>query len=86
VAASDSRQAIIGNADIGGLGIEERKRVTIGVELAARPESILFLDEPTSGLDSQAAFEIISFLRKIAKVAGLSVLCTSAFIGLDSRA
>jgi ABC-type multidrug transport system ATPase subunit len=40
---------------MGGLGVEERKRVRIGVELAARPEFLLFLDEPTSVLDSQAA-------------------------------
>ena len=32
--------AIIGNMDVGGLGVEERKRVTIGVELAAKPDSV----------------------------------------------
>jgi ABC-type multidrug transport system ATPase subunit len=37
--------ALIGDADIGGLGVEERKRVTIGVELAAKPDTLLFLDE-----------------------------------------
>jgi ATP-binding cassette, subfamily G (WHITE), member 2, PDR len=36
-----------------GLNVEQRKRLTIGVELAARPQLLLFLDEPTSGLDSQ---------------------------------
>ncbi|KAI9148167.1 multidrug resistance protein cdr1 [Paramyrothecium foliicola] len=35
-----------------GLNVEQRKRLTIGVELAAKPELLLFLDEPTSGLDS----------------------------------
>ncbi|KAG8532231.1 uncharacterized protein KY384_003872 [Bacidia gigantensis] len=49
-----------------GLNQEQRKRVTIGVELAAKPELLLFLDEPTSGLDSGAAFNIIRFLRKLA--------------------
>jgi len=33
-----------------GLGVEARKRVTIGVELAAKPQLLLFLDEPTSGI------------------------------------
>jgi len=32
-----------------GLNIEQRKRLTIGVELAAKPALLLFLDEPTSG-------------------------------------
>lgn len=49
----DIADAIVGNPDIGGLGVEERKRLTIGVELAASPDFLLFLDEPTSGLDSQ---------------------------------
>lgn len=35
------------------LNIEARKRLTIGVELASKPDLLLFLDEPTSGLDAQ---------------------------------
>lgn len=57
-----------------GLNLEQRKRVTIGVELAARPE-ILFLDEHSSGLDGQSALSIIRLLRKLAD-AGQSILCT----------
>jgi len=57
-----------------GLGIEQRKRLTIGVELVSKP-TLLFLDEPTSGLDGQSSFLIVSFLRKLA-AAGQSVLCT----------
>lgn len=56
------------------LGVEQRKRVTIGVELAAKP-GLLFLDEPTSGLDSQSAFSIVRFLRKLAH-AGHGMICT----------
>ncbi|PLW16757.1 hypothetical protein PCANC_12310 [Puccinia coronata f. sp. avenae] len=58
-----------------GLGVEARKRLTIGVELAARPELLLFLDEPTSGLDGQSAYNIVRFLRKLAG-AGQAILCT----------
>ncbi|KAK9454599.1 ABC-2 type transporter-domain-containing protein [Dipodascopsis uninucleata] len=62
--------------DVGfGLSVEERKRVTIGVELAARP-SILFLDEPTSGLDSEGSFSIITFLRRLALQSGIGIICT----------
>jgi ATP-binding cassette, subfamily G (WHITE), member 2, SNQ2 len=40
--------AQIGNPVV-GLSVAERKRVTIGVELAAKPQLLLFLDEPSSG-------------------------------------
>ncbi|KAI0381497.1 ABC-2 type transporter-domain-containing protein [Hypomontagnella monticulosa] len=58
-----------------GLNAEQRKRLTIGVELASKPELLMFLDEPTSGLDSGAAFNIVRFLRKLAD-AGQAILCT----------
>lgn len=63
------------NAVIGSLDIEKKKRVTIGVELCARPRLLLFLDEPTSGLDSQGATSIVALLRRLADQ-GLAVLCT----------
>ena len=70
----DIADAIIGDPE-SGLAVEQRKRVTIGVELAAKPELLLFLDEPTSGLDSQSAFNIVRFLQKLAK-RGQAILCT----------
>ncbi|THH33132.1 hypothetical protein EUX98_g1017 [Antrodiella citrinella] len=57
------------------LGVEARKRLTIGVELASRPELLLFLDEPTSGLDGQSAWNLVRFLRKLAST-GQAILCT----------
>lgn len=74
-----------------GLNVEQRKRVTIGVELAAKPELLLFLgdcpglflpifadpklDEPTSGLDSNTAWSICTLLKKLANE-GQDILCT----------
>jgi ATP-binding cassette subfamily G (WHITE) protein 2 (PDR) len=58
-----------------GLNVEQRKLLTIGVELAAKPALLLFLDEPTSGLDSQSSWAIVSFLRKLADN-GQAVLAT----------
>jgi ABC-type multidrug transport system ATPase subunit len=65
----------IQDAIIGCLTVEQKKRVTIGVELAAKPSLLLFLDEPTSGLDSQAAFSIVRFLKKLSQ-AGQAIVCT----------
>ncbi|KAJ5404505.1 ABC multidrug transporter A-2 [Penicillium cosmopolitanum] len=58
-----------------GLNVEQRKRLTIGVEIAAKPDLLLFFDEPTSGLDSQTAWSICSLMRKLADH-GQAVLCT----------
>ena len=70
----DIADAIIGSPE-SGLAVEQRKRVTIGCELAAKPELLLFLDEPTSGLDSQSAWNIVRFLKKLS-AAGQCILCT----------
>lgn len=58
-----------------GLNVEQRKRLTIGVELAAKPKLLLFLDEPTSGLDSQTAWSVCQLMRKLANH-GQAILCT----------
>jgi ABC-type multidrug transport system ATPase subunit len=63
------------DAIVASLGVEQKKRLTIGVELAAKPSLLLFLDEPTSGLDSQSAFSIVRFLRKLC-AAGQAIVCT----------
>lgn len=58
-----------------GLNIEQRKRLTIGIELAARPQLLLFLDEPTSGLDSQTSWAICDLMQKLTNN-GQAILCT----------
>ncbi|RKK50582.1 Brefeldin A resistance protein [Fusarium oxysporum f. sp. cepae] len=67
------RHAVIGIPGE-GLSIEQRKRLTLAVELVAKP-SLLFLDEPTSGLDGQSAYQICRFMRKLA-ASGQTVICT----------
>ncbi|ETP29661.1 hypothetical protein F442_21243 [Phytophthora nicotianae P10297] len=59
---------------IRGSSMEQMKRLTIGVELAAQP-SVLFLDEPTSGLDARSAKLIMDGVRKVADT-GRTVICT----------
>jgi ABC-type multidrug transport system ATPase subunit/ABC-type multidrug transport system permease subunit len=70
----DLEHTLIGRVGA-GLSVEQRKRVTIGVELVSKPSILIFLDEPTSGLDGQAAFSTVQFLRKLADV-GQAVLVT----------
>ncbi|KAJ5483524.1 ABC transporter [Penicillium desertorum] len=68
---ADTLIGTVGN----GLSVEQRKRVTIGVELVSKPSILIFLDEPTSGLDGQSAYNTVRFLRKLADV-GQAVLVT----------
>ncbi|GKZ32055.1 hypothetical protein AbraIFM66950_001164 [Aspergillus brasiliensis] len=70
----DIAEAIIGVPGA-GLNLEQRKRVSIGVELAAKPDIVLFLDEPTSGLDGNSALSIVQLMRKLSD-AGQTILCT----------
>jgi ATP-binding cassette subfamily G (WHITE) protein 2 (PDR) len=70
----DCADAIVGHTGE-GLNVEQRKRLTIGVELSARPELLLFLDEPTSGLDSQTSWAICDLLEKLTRN-GQAILCT----------
>jgi ATP-binding cassette subfamily G (WHITE) protein 2 (PDR) len=71
----DIAEAVIGTPGENGLNIEQRKRLTIGIELAAKPQLLIFFDEPTSGLDSQTAWSICDLLRKLTSK-GQAVLCT----------
>jgi ABC-type multidrug transport system ATPase subunit len=68
------RHAIVGMAGTSGLSTEQRKRLTIAVELVANP-SIIFMDEPTSGLDARAAAIVMRTVRNTVDT-GRTVVCT----------
>ncbi|KAJ1342995.1 hypothetical protein BSLG_002420 [Batrachochytrium salamandrivorans] len=55
-----------------GISGGQRKRVNIGMELAAAPVCI-FLDEPTSGLDATSALHIADILKSIADL-GMTIV------------
>lgn len=69
----DIQNALVGVPGA-GLSIEQKKRLTLGVELVAKPK-LLFLDEPTSSLDGQSAYNIVRFMRKLAEN-GQAIICT----------
>ena len=50
------------------------KRVSIGIELVARPRA-LFLDEPTSGLDATGALDLMRCLRGVCERQRIAVVC-----------
>ncbi|KAL2539838.1 ABC transporter G family member 34 [Abeliophyllum distichum] len=68
------RDALVGLPGVDGLSTEQRKRLTIAVELVANP-SIIFMDEPTSGLDARAAAIVMRTVRNTVNT-GRTVVCT----------
>ncbi|KAL6344974.1 hypothetical protein AAG906_007705 [Vitis piasezkii] len=68
------RQALVGLPGVDGLSTEQRKRLTVAVELVANP-SIIFMDEPTSGLDARAAAIVMRTVRNTVDT-GRTVVCT----------
>lgn len=57
---------LVGSPGTSGLSVEQRKRLTIAVELVANP-SVVFMDEPTSGLDARAAAIVMQAVRNVAR-------------------
>lgn len=68
------KNAMVGLPGISGLSTEQRKRLTIAVELVSSP-SIIFMDEPTSGLDARAAAIVMRTVRNTVNT-GRTVVCT----------
>ena len=63
---------LIGTETTGGMSFEQKKRVSIGVELAANP-SILFLDEPTTGMHSHSHCHSYTTLLHLTLIPGIPV-------------
>ncbi|KAL0805402.1 hypothetical protein Bca101_097893 [Brassica carinata] len=68
------KDALVGVAGESGLSTEQRKRLTIAVELVANP-SIIFMDEPTTGLDARAAAIVMRAVKNVADT-GRTIVCT----------
>ncbi|GLU07182.1 hypothetical protein SLE2022_241490 [Rubroshorea leprosula] len=68
------KDSLVGIPGLSGLSAEQRKRLTIAVELISNP-SIIFMDEPTSGLDARAAAIVMRVVKNIAQT-NRTIVCT----------
>lgn len=62
----EKTHTIVGTPIKKGLSGGQKKRLGVASRLVTDPK-ILFLDEPTSGLDSTISFQVMSFIKDIAK-------------------
>ncbi|KAF3592277.1 hypothetical protein DY000_02026553 [Brassica cretica] len=77
----DIKDSLVGLPGVSGLTTEQRKRLTIAVELVAN-SSIIFMDEPTTGLDARAAAIVMRAVKNITET-GRTVVCTIHQPGTD---
>ncbi|MBA0846878.1 hypothetical protein Goshw_008807 [Gossypium schwendimanii] len=68
------KDALVGTCGVSGISTEQRKRLTIAVELVSNP-SIIFMDEPTTGLDARAAIVVMRVVKNIVSTKR-TVVCT----------
>lgn len=68
------KDSLVGIPGVSGLSTEQRKRLTIAVELVSNP-SIIFMDEPTTGLDARAAAIVMRAVKNVADT-GRTIVCT----------
>ncbi|CAN4108971.1 unnamed protein product [Withania somnifera] len=68
------KDMLVGMPGVSGLSTEQRKRLTIAVELVANP-SIIFMDEPTTGLDARSAAIVMRAVKNVADT-GRTIVCT----------
>ena len=68
------KDSLVGIPGVNGLSTEQRKRLTIAVELVANP-SIIFMDEPTTGLDARAAAIVMRAVKNVVDTER-TIVCT----------
>ncbi|KAM0858308.1 hypothetical protein ACQ4PT_047911 [Festuca glaucescens] len=56
-----------------GISSAARHRVSICIQILTRP-ALLFLDEPTSGLDSATSYHVVSWIARLVRREGMTVI------------
>ncbi|KAI5459845.1 P-loop containing nucleoside triphosphate hydrolase protein [Mariannaea sp. PMI_226] len=72
---AEQANALIGTPIRKGISGGQKRRVGVASQLITSPK-LLFLDEPTSGLDSTASWEVVKYLRDVARRNNLIVVCS----------
>lgn len=70
---TDVQNSLVGDVINPGISGGQRRRASIGIELASAPMALV-LDEPTSGLDAASALAIMKLLKAICQQ-GVTVVC-----------
>lgn len=70
---TDVQDSLVGDMINPGISGGQRRRTSIGIELASAPMALV-LDEPTSGLDAASALAIMKLLKAICQQ-GVTVVC-----------
>ncbi|KAK4135363.1 P-loop containing nucleoside triphosphate hydrolase protein [Trichocladium antarcticum] len=71
----EQADALVGTPLRKGISGGQKRRLGVASQLITSPK-VMFLDEPTSGLDSAAGWEVVSFLRGVAKRNNLIVIAS----------
>lgn len=71
----EQSETLIGTPLRKGISGGQKRRVGVASQLITSPK-ILFLDEPTSGLDSAASWEVVNYLKGVAKRNNLIVIAS----------
>ncbi|KAF3386971.1 Arginine--tRNA ligase, cytoplasmic [Penicillium rolfsii] len=66
---------LIGTPIRKGISGGQKRRVSVASQLITCPK-ILFLDEPTSGLDSTASYEVMSYVKELARANNIIVVAS----------
>ncbi|UNI21341.1 hypothetical protein JDV02_007339 [Purpureocillium takamizusanense] len=72
---TEQASTLIGTPIRKGISGGQKRRVGVASQLLMSPK-LLFLDEPTSGLDSAASWEVVNYLRDVARRNNLIVVCS----------
>ncbi|KAJ6017188.1 hypothetical protein N7451_000567 [Penicillium sp. IBT 35674x] len=67
--------SLIGTPIRKGISGGQKRRVSVASQLITCPK-ILFLDEPTSGLDSTASYEVISYVKELARESNIIIIAS----------